>query len=260
MINRKKAILENMIQTFERLSSNSPYARFFRDDNCARIETELPLTIFNRVFDYKAPHDDKIDATRQVKSIIDAYRERGVKCVWHTYSHTQDEIVTETLRANGFILGSTMSGMAADLKVKVINQSNVPGLRIVIVNTDDELEMFKRVFVAEYGLPDELAHSFTEAFAYDPEGRMKYFLAYLNDLPVGTAMTFSTGEVTGLYTVATLKEFRARGIGGALVGHALHDMQVAGATLAILQASSMGQTIYRKHGFEEEMTINLYNA
>lgn len=258
MINKKEAILENMIQTFERLSSNSPLVSFSRNENCARIETELPLTIFNRVFDYKTPNNDKIDATGQVKSIIDSYRERGVKCVWHTYSHTQDEIVTETLKSNGFILGGTMSGMAVHLEVKVINQSNVPGLRIVTVHTDEELEMFKRVFVAEYGLPDELANAFTEVFAYDPEGQMKYFLAYLNDVPVGTAMTFSTGEVTGIYTVATLKEFRTRGVGGALVGHALHDMQVAGATLAILQASSMGQTIYRKHGFEEELTINLF--
>ncbi|RED66336.1 GNAT family N-acetyltransferase [Cohnella lupini] len=258
MINKKEAILENMIQTFERLSSNSPYANFSRYDNCARIESELPLTIFNRVFDYKAPNDDKIDATRQVKSIIDSYQDRGVKCVWHTYSHTQDEDLNDTLISNGFKSGGTMSGMAVDLGEKEINRSNVPGLRIVTVHTDEELEMFKRVFVAEYGLPDELANAFTEAFAYDPEGQMQYFLAYLNEVPVGTAMTFSTGEVTGIYTVATLKEFRTKGIGGALVGHALLDMQAAGAKLAILQSSSMGQTIYRKHGFEEELTINLF--
>ncbi|WP_157320070.1 GNAT family N-acetyltransferase [Paenibacillus anseongensis] len=243
---------------FEHLSINSPYANFYRDENCARIESELPITILNRVFDYKAPNDNKNDATRQVQSIIDSYRERGVKCVWHTYSHTQYEIVNETLISNRFILSGIMSGMAVDLEEKTVNQSYVPGLRIVTVHTDEELETFKRVFVAEYGLPDELAHAFTEAFAYDPEGKMQYFLAYLNDVPVGTTMTFSKGEVTGIYMVATLKEFRKRGIGGALVGHALRDMQVAGATLAILQASSMGQTIYRKHGFEELLTINLF--
>ncbi|NIK68058.1 GNAT family N-acetyltransferase [Paenibacillus sp. BK720] len=258
MINKKEAILENMIQTFERLSGNSPYTTFSRDDNCARMESALPLTIFNRVFHYNAHDYDKLNAIRQMQTIIDSYRERGATCVWHTYSHTQDEVVNETLKANGFLFGGTMSGMAVNLEEKAINQANGSGLKIVIVQSDEEFERFKRVFVAEYSLPDELAKRFTQAFALDPEGRMQYYLAYLDDEPAGTAMTFRSGEVTGLYMVATLKEFRARGIGGAIVGQALHDMQAAGATLAVLQASSMGQTIYRKHGFEEELTINLF--
>ncbi|MFC4807923.1 GNAT family N-acetyltransferase [Paenibacillus sp. GCM10023250] len=258
MINKKDAILENMIQTFERLGDNSPYAKFIRAENSARIETELPLTIFNRVFDYQAADDDKSQAAGQVKSMIDSYRERGAKCVWHVYSHKLDEVVVETLKTNGFLPVGTMSGMAVNLEGKAIQQPPMPGLSIVTVQTEEELERFKRVFVAEYGLPDELANAFTEAFVYDPEGQMKYFLAYVDDVPAGTAMTFRTGDVGGLYMVATLKEFRRRGIGGVMVGHALLDMQAAGATLAVLQASDMGQTIYRKHGFEEELVIQLF--
>ncbi|ANS74559.1 hypothetical protein AWM70_08150 [Paenibacillus yonginensis] len=71
-------------------------------------------------------------------------------------------------------------------------------------------------------------------------------------------MTFSSGEATGLYTVATLKEYLYRGIGSALVGCSLKDMQAAEVKLAILQASPMGQTLSRNIGFEEELTIHLF--
>lgn len=257
-MNNKDAILDNMLQMFEQLSNNSPYLNFYCDDHCVRMETDLPLTIFNRVFHYQELKDERIATSRKVKSILDSYRERGVKCVWHSYSHMQDSIVNEILESNGYKLSGTMSGMAVDLHEKTINPFDLPGLRIVTIHTEEELRAFKQVFVSEYNLPEELANAFTGAFTFDPDGRMRYFLAYLNDVPVGTALTFTTGDVSGIYTVATLKEFRRRGIGRALVGHVLQDMQDAGSKLAVLQASTMGQTIYRQHGFEEELTIHLF--
>ncbi|NBD24137.1 GNAT family N-acetyltransferase [Paenibacillus glycinis] len=260
MANKQEAIRENMILAFEHLSNNNPRIAFTRTPNACLAETDIPFPIFNRVFDYRA--SEGIDIGEDAKSIAESYHRRGMKCGWHSYSHARDEAVLGALQANGFVHAGSMSGMSLSLEGRIVANAEVPGLRIGVIHTDEELEIFKRVFVAEYQLPDEVAAAVTRIFAYDPKEPQstRYYLAYLNDEPVGTLMTFDHEDVTGIYTVATLKEFRSRGIGGAIVAHALRDRQAAGAKQAILQASAMGQSVYRKLGFEEKLTIDVYSG
>ncbi|MBO7742935.1 GNAT family N-acetyltransferase [Paenibacillus sp. MWE-103] len=249
-----QAIIANMIDTFAFLSGNSPLVQFVRTAACARIETDLPLPIFNRVFSYMPEGD----AAAEVGSIAESYRARGMRCSWHTYSHAPDEAVEQALRANGFEFGGSLTGMAASLEGRTIAAERVPGLGISAIRTEEELASFKRVFVAEYGLPDALAAAFTDAFAFDPKGRARYYLASLNGEPVGSAMTYGEGDTAGLYTVATLKAFRSRGIGSAVTAYALRDMQESGIKFAILQASPMGTNVYRRLGFDDAVTINVH--
>lgn len=259
MASYNDAIRENMILAFEHLSNNNPCMKFERTQTVCRVETDIPYPIFNRVFDYQASKN--IDIAADVKSIANSYHKRGMKCGWHIYSHDRDEAVIEALHTNAFVNVGSMSGMSLSLEGWEIKNAEVPGLKIRTIHTDEELEIFKRVFIAEYQLPDTVAEAVTRIFAYDDEGKStRYYLAYLNDVPASTLMTFSQGDITGIYTVATLQQFRSKGIGGAIVAHALRDMRTSGAKQAILQASSMGQSIYRKLGFEEKITIDVYSG
>ncbi|MBW7453666.1 GNAT family N-acetyltransferase [Paenibacillus sepulcri] len=259
MASYNEAIRENMILAFEHLSHNNPRMKFERTLTACRVETDIPYPIFNRVFDYQASKE--IDVAEDVKAIADSYHKRRMKCSWHIYSHDRDEAVIEALHANAFVNVGSMSGMSLSLEGRAIKNAEVPGLQIRTIHTNEELEIFKQVFIAEYQLTDEVAEAATRIFAYDQERKStRYYLGYLNEMPVSTLMTFSQGDVSGIYTVATLQEFRSRGIGGAIVAHALRDIHASGAKQAILQASSMGQSIYRKLGFEEEITIDVYSG
>jgi hypothetical protein len=76
------------------------------------------------------------------------------------------------------------------------------------------------------------------------------FLALLDGEPMGIAMTIVTHGVAGIYWVGNLAEARRRGIGRAVTGAAIGAGLELGGDLASLQASPMGEPVYRAMGFE----------
>ena len=66
---------------------------------------------------------------------------------------------------------------------------------------------------------------------------------------VATSILFTTGDVEGIYWVATLEEQRGRGYGEALTWAAALGGQRAGCRIASLQASQLGRPVYARMGF-----------
>jgi predicted GNAT family acetyltransferase len=66
--------------------------------------------------------------------------------------------------------------------------------------------------------------------------------------PVATALSVRTGDVVGIYSVATLPEARGHGYGTALTWMTLADAE-PGVRAAVLQASPMGRPVYERMGF-----------
>ncbi len=62
-------------------------------------------------------------------------------------------------------------------------------------------------------------------------------------------LTVAPDGVAGLYSLATLKEFRGRGFGSAMTAHALSVARDLGMRGIALQASSDGLQIYERAGF-----------
>lgn len=61
-----------------------------------------------------------------------------------------------------------------------------------------------------------------------------------------------------IYNVATSEAYRRRGIGSAVMAHAVLEGQAAGGRLAVLQSSEMEQGVYRSLGFRDDVAIGLY--
>lgn len=76
-------------------------------------------------------------------------------------------------------------------------------------------------------------------------------IAYLDGAPVSCAMLYTAGDVCGLYWVSTVEEARCRGLAGFVTMSAVNDGFRHGARMAVLQASSMGEPLYRNLGFIE---------
>lgn len=75
------------------------------------------------------------------------------------------------------------------------------------------------------------------------------FVGYSDAVPVAHSMGFISDTVVGIYNVGTRPEYRRRGFGWALTEAALRFGVDAGCSLATLQSSAMGLSIYRSHGF-----------
>lgn len=252
------AIRTNLLSTFDYFSTNNPLTWFKRTPTITRMESDVPFTLFNGVFDFNK--SDQTDVAAEIMAITESYHERGMKCLWYTYSHDSDPAVIEALKSNGYVHTGKMTGMSLSLENGKFQIKEVPGLEIQTIHNEQEFDLFRQTFIAEYGLCEELEASVVRIFADDPDGKAEYYVAYLDDAAVGTLMTYGEDDIKGIYAVATLKAFRSRGIGSALVSRALCDIQAAGVKQAILQASAMGQSIYKKLGFKGEITIDFYSA
>lgn len=75
-------------------------------------------------------------------------------------------------------------------------------------------------------------------------------LIYKGDKPVGSAMTVASGDTAGIYWVGVLEECRGDGIGAYLVQSSTNQGFDMGAKSVILQASKMGEPIYKKLGYD----------
>ena len=73
-----------------------------------------------------------------------------------------------------------------------------------------------------------------------------HLVGYVEGRPVCTALRVEAAGVSGLYMVCTLLPYRGRGYGTAITAAALAG---ARGPLAVLQASVLGEPVYRRLGF-----------
>lgn len=83
--------------------------------------------------------------------------------------------------------------------------------------------------------------------------RVWHFAAYQDNRPVGhSVLNLTTGRlgVAGIYNVGVIPPARNRGIGAAITLAACRFAQTLGCRHAVLNATGMGERVYRRIGFE----------
>jgi predicted GNAT family N-acyltransferase len=132
--------------------------------------------------------------------------------------------------------GSTQNSPNA-CSVRVIDWQRGPGaLR----------DIREAVFIREQNVPAELEWDEFDAqclhfLAFNPEGN-----------PVGTARLLLNGTAGVLGRMAVLKEWRARGVGSALVHGLLAEAEKRGITELALHAQAHAGGFYERFGFRTE--------
>jgi GNAT superfamily N-acetyltransferase len=91
----------------------------------------------------------------------------------------------------------------------------------------------------------------------EPDG---CFVAEWNDLPVGTTTTCIFGPVAWVAMVLVEAGMRGRGIGKALMQHALAFLDGVGVRTIRLDATPLGQPLYEKLGFVEQFPLTRYEG
>ncbi len=79
-------------------------------------------------------------------------------------------------------------------------------------------------------------------------GLFRYFVATLDGRPVARASAFASRGVVSVSNVFVAPEARRQGLGAAVTAHACASAR--NATVAVLEASAMGEPLYRRMGFE----------
>ena len=87
------------------------------------------------------------------------------------------------------------------------------------------------------------------------------YLGYLNGEPVTSAVVVITGDVAGLYSVATLPAHQHKGLGEATVRYAIGQIRAErGIEKFVLQSSREGLGLYVRIGFREVCRFMIYRT
>ena len=86
------------------------------------------------------------------------------------------------------------------------------------------------------------------------------FVAEWNGVPAGTVCTFVFGSTAWIAMVLVEESLRGRGIGKALMSHALDYLDGLGVERVRLDATPLGRPVYEKLGFVAEYNILRYQG
>jgi hypothetical protein len=163
-----------------------------------------------------------------------------------------DEALRRAALANGFVEFGNAPAMV--LERRLPDAVPPPGVRLVRVETDEHAGQFAAVMAAAYqslGMPVDVAPAVIgPGVLIAPH--IVSVLAQLDDgTPAAGAMCIFTHGVAGIYWVGTVPAGRGKGLAELCTraaGNAGFDM---GARIAALQASEMGEPVYRRMGYVE---------
>lgn len=123
-----------------------------------------------------------------------------------------------------------------------------PGLEIQPVRTREQVLAFRQAAFRGFGYPVAAAHLFLSERVLELR-QVRLFSGLVNGAVVATSMLIATGNVAGIYWVATLEEHRGLGFGEALTWAAVRGSGEFGCEIASLQASKLGRPVYARMGF-----------
>lgn len=246
---------ENIAEAYGALYSGWDEAHSYAGEDAVWGLTRIPAPMINnatRVRLSEEQADDKLAA------IIAEAQARGVAMRWWLGPGTQPADIGERLKKRGFS-HIQLAGMAITLS-DMQAPSTEPALRVERVRDSGQLAAWCRVLAAGFSVSQDAADGFGRAFevvGLDSPGWHLY-LAYLDGKPVAASSMYLGARAAGIYNVATLPVARGNGAGAAVSYAPLQDACQAGYQIATLQASKLGYGVYRRLGFEEICTFDLY--
>jgi GNAT superfamily N-acetyltransferase len=110
----------------------------------------------------------------------------------------------------------------------------------------------------------EIPHSVSES-VYGMErawkGSFQGYVGYANGRAVTSAATVITGDVVGLYSVATLPQHRRLGFAEAIMRYVVQEAErTTGITHTVLQSTSSGYSLYARMGYRTVTTFQVHIA
>lgn len=185
---------------------------------------------------------------------------------WHLGPSMRPTFLGERLLAHGFSNDGDDLGMGLDLRLPLVEITTPRQFTIVPVRTYQQLNDFADVLAQGFGEGEREARWVQETFAHiglDEEincqpNRWQHLVGYVDHMAVATATLFFTGATVGLYFISTALQWRRRGLGAAITAAALEAARARDAQWAVLCASAMGYSTYRRVGFSDLANIGIY--
>jgi hypothetical protein len=224
-----EAIEENMVEASVSLGRTEEGV-VFRGADVTWVYTGYPA--LSRVLRARFTHDEAED---RIAEISECFRQWDAPVLWVVGPSSWPPNLPELLSGSGFGSSEFWTGMAVDLNAVPKTLPTAAIGRIEAVAEKEAMQTWATVTNESWaGEGDDTA---VEIFAPENAGgdpRCRYYLAYQNDKPVARAMSYTRGEIVGLYWIAAAKECRDVGFEAAIAQRALADAQNSGARIGVM--------------------------
>jgi ribosomal protein S18 acetylase RimI-like enzyme len=226
----------------ERLAGVMEGARFERRDGYMLMTfPTLPIPSFNGVW----PDEDFAAGTLR-EALAEVEAEGMAAGVLARSGETP--AVDKAARELGLTAAERIPGMVAN--ASELGRPAASELEVSRVETADGFAQALSIAAEGFGLPADLLAPLYMLEVTGLDGFAVY-LGRVEGRDVTTAMGYVVDADLGIFNVATPAEHRGRGYGAAITAHAVHEGFAAGAELAYLQSSAIGESVYRRLGFRE---------
>ena len=217
-----------------------------------RFATGLPLPPFNAVMRTRLA-EGTVD--RAIEQTAEYFKAKQLPWTWYVEETATPGDLPERLTAAGLVEEAPEPCMAIDMTLLPDTPAGPEGLAIEEVAEADLGGEYTEVLSIGFGLPPEIARDLADIIRGASPGEgvtVSGYLGRLDGRAVSTSMLVTAGGVAGIYNVATLAEYRGRGIGAALtVAPLIEARDMGGYRIGALQSSAMGYGVYQRLGFRE---------
>jgi GNAT superfamily N-acetyltransferase len=241
----------------------SAYVRAFRGQvnvgpELTWLYTGTPLSYYNCVTRTAISTSDP-DAT--IRALLAFFQTRRQPMSWWVTPSTRPPDLAKRLQAHGLWLEWQDVGMAVDLHRLNESLSTPAGLTIERVEDEATMADWLWAFGLGFELDEEALNSYSQIVTSRPPKEHPigpFYLARLHGEPVAVSALYCDSHVAGLCEACTIPSARRQGIGAAITLAALLDARAMGYRIAVLQASPMGEPVYRRLGFTSCCTLDAY--
>jgi ribosomal protein S18 acetylase RimI-like enzyme len=161
-----------------------------------------------------------------------------------------------SLRGRGLTVAGTAPAM---VRPATADLPPVPdGLRVERVRDERALDDLALTVAAAFGRAGARSPVYVPSLLADE--RVALFTGYDADGPVATAGLVTGAGQAGIYAVGVREEARGRGYGAALTRAAVAHAATTGYADVVLQATELGEPLYRRMGFATVRGYQVYRA
>lgn len=220
--------------------------------------TPLPLNVLNRVMRPRLPHtngDPRVtaDVDRRVGEIVRRFDAARVPSTWWLDPATTPGDLAEALARAGYVLNPVLSPNMTRSLEGLPDLKLPPGATIAMVR--DRPGMAEAQAVAQVGMGMAPARAAKVgalmASLADPGSEVRTVVVRMGGRVVSSNTSVKVGDDVALFSLATLPEYRGRGLGPATQVFLMQDAAARGAKRVSIESSAMGHDIYARLGFED---------